>query len=488
LRRSALSLAVCTIIFLSFLSLAFLPLAPSVRAESLGTWNSTTSYPVSGGNTGITGSSCAISGDYIYCVGGADYPGNPAPIDSTYYAPISSSGIGSWTATTVYPTNIYLSSCVISGGYITCVGGLTAIGTVGSAVYYAQVTSSGIGSWSSTTAYPTGLEESSCVVSGGYIICVGGLSGIGVNTNAVYYATLSSGVVGTWTSTTVYPTVYTGYPGIAGESCVVSGSYIVCIGGRFDATESNYITNNTYYNTIASGALGTWTSTAAYPLTLGEQGIADSTCSINSGYIYCVGGYGTGTDVNYGAVSSGAVSSWTTTTSYPIAVQTDQCVISGGYIYCVGGETSDAYYSLIGSSTTTSSTTTSTTTSSTSTTNPNAGPPPASVGSNVKILLPNAVPNFSLSGAAGNWIIYFTASASTSSTSWTASAIAQEGYLPSGSWGYLGYYAGTVGAVSGCSPGSSITITVSYLAATNSTSAICPAVGNTLDVDLTLTG
>lgn len=113
---------------------------------------------------------------------------------------------------------------------------------------------------------------------------------------------------------------------------------------------------------------------------------------------------------------------------------------------------------------------------------------PSEVGANVKIFLPHATPNFNLSGNIGNWIIYFTANASISRSSWTDLAVAQEGYLPNGNWGYLGYYEGTVGAVSGCQQGMKITITVSYESSVNSTIAVCPAAGGVLQANLNLTG
>ena len=341
--------------------LVFLPLALPVQAQSIGAWNATTSYPVPTTTpaTGITGNSCAIAGGYMYCVGGALYPPTPAPTDSTYYAPVSSSGIGPWTAATAYPSNVYLPSCVISGGYIYCVGGLTAAGEVGSAVYSAPVSSTGIGSWTSTTAYPTAIEATSCVASGGYITCVGGLVGIGSNTWAAYSATLSSGSVGTWTSTTHYP------GNTEGESCVALLGNIYCIGGQFNPTESDYLNDSVWYATLSSGVIGTWTAYTNYPVDISFAACTDPA----SAYIYCIGGYsGTASSGVYIDTIAGAPGTWSSATTYPIPVETAQCGTSGGYIYCVGGEWSNAYYAQLGSSTTTTSTTTTTTSTTTSST------------------------------------------------------------------------------------------------------------------------
>ena len=130
--------------------------------------------------------------------------------------------------------------------------------------------------------------------------------------------------------------------------------------------QHGFVTGDVYSNTLSSGAVGaTWSSTTIYPFA------ADSgagTCAISGGYMYCVVGFGgSGEAVNYAAVSSGTLGTWTAGPSYPIYLVANQIVISGGYIYGIAGETSSDYYSLIGGTSTTSSST-STSTSTTSTT------------------------------------------------------------------------------------------------------------------------
>ena len=249
MKKSSLSWIICALLILSFFSLV-LPLQ-SVIAEAPGSWSVTTSYPLS-----VTGSSCATDGSYIYCVGGIS-------VNSVYSAPISSSGIGTWTLQTNYPTNAYLPSCAISGGYIYCVGGLTGPSTNTNAVYYAHLTSGSVGAWGSGTNYPTNIEATSCVISGGYITCVAGLtvpSFISTITNAVYYAPVSSSGVGAWSSTTNYPITDNL------DTCSASGGYIICMGGEYDMTHG-FVTNAVYYDTLSAGAVGTtWSSATIYPL------------------------------------------------------------------------------------------------------------------------------------------------------------------------------------------------------------------------------
>jgi hypothetical protein len=86
-----------------------------------------------------------------------------------------------------------LWSCVVSGGYVYCVGGYDISVGVTNHVYYATLSSTGVGVWNSTTSYPTLITYQSCVVSGGHLYCVGGTTGsVDTDTNAVYSANLSS--------------------------------------------------------------------------------------------------------------------------------------------------------------------------------------------------------------------------------------------------------------------------------------------------------
>ena len=144
----------------------------------MGTWT--------GGDfvTLISGQSCSVSSGYIYCVGGFELPEGageftqPVPSQAVYYAATSTSGL-EWAATTNYPTDIGSSSCGVSGGYVYCVGGETSLGTFTNNVYYAAATSSGVGTWDSTSSYNSGqegVELLSCGISAGTMVCVGGLA------------------------------------------------------------------------------------------------------------------------------------------------------------------------------------------------------------------------------------------------------------------------------------------------------------------------
>src|SRR5256712_2754248 len=211
--------------------------APLLPAGGAGSWSSSTSYPLR-----LQSQSCVTSSGYVYCIGGDTHGGLANSTSAVYFAALSSNGVGSWLPSTRYPTNIAGQSCVVDSGFVYCIAGenTTALpgggvqGTINSAVYFAPLSSSGVGSWSSGTSYPLNVISPSCVVGSGFAYCIGGdtathspfggtFTGF---TSAVYFASLSSSGVGSWASTTSYPTV------IYTQSCALDSGYVYCIGGN----------------------------------------------------------------------------------------------------------------------------------------------------------------------------------------------------------------------------------------------------------------
>jgi N-acetylneuraminic acid mutarotase len=244
--------------------------------------------------------------------------------NATYYAPLSSSGVGQWTKTTSFPVGIRDASCVASGSEVYCVGGYTP-SIISAAVYYAPISSSGVGQWAQTISYPFPVWGQSCAASASEIYCVGGIIGPKSNTTAVYSAPLTTTGVGPWTQTTSYPVA------AVQESCVTSGASIYCVGG--------VASKAVYYAPVSSSGVGQWTETTAYPF---SQGPNYASCVVSVGEVYCVGGY-TGPTISnavYRApLSSSGVGQWASAQDYPVGVWGESCVAAGSGIYCVGGET-----------------------------------------------------------------------------------------------------------------------------------------------------
>ena len=325
-RRRIASLIALALLLGTFLG----PLVtPVFAAESLGPWTPTSIFASTPGIAG--GESCAVDYSNVFCVGGNTvFQGTYAsgtPISGVYSAPLSSAGIGTWSATTSYPIAVSLLSCVIDDGYIYCVGGSPGPYYAStSAVYSAPITGGSVGAWTPTTSYPAAVQGESCVTDQGYIFCVGGSTG-----TSAYYASLSAGAVGTWTATTPYPV------GVFGPSCMAEPGYVYCVAGSGAG-------NSVYYATLGSAGVGTWNATTGYPW----MDSFGQTCTASSGYAYCVGGCVTPQpgcftgEVYYAPLSANGVGEWSATTSYPDAYY-DNCWFSSEYIYCITGSGA-AYY------------------------------------------------------------------------------------------------------------------------------------------------
>jgi hypothetical protein len=303
---------------------------PRAHAEALSPWSPTTSYPDS------DTLSCVTSGGYVYCVSISG--------SGVHYAPVSSSGVGAWSATTSYPVSTTnWQSCAGYGGYIYCIAGINE--TEGprptTAVYYAPLSSSGVGQWLQTSDYPTAEMALSCAASDAYIYCVGGYATVGTDqSDNVFYAPLSPSGVGGWTETTDYPIT------VAQESCAASDAYIYCVGG-YTANGPRSV-NATYYAPISSSGVGSWTAGAPYPSLSDSLGYTELSCLTSGSYIYCVGG--DSTSVYYAELpSSGGIGPWAGTASYPVSAESPSCVASASTIACATGSTDGVYYSSVDS-------------------------------------------------------------------------------------------------------------------------------------------
>ena len=256
------------------------------------------SYPIS-----VSSESCVVSGGYMYCVGGAGDAGGD-DVASSYYAQLESEGgLGTWFYTTPYPIPVDSQSCVASSSYIYCVGGNNETdgteGTVApsSSAWYAKLSPSGIGNWSRTTPYPLNSYLPSCFVAESSIFCLGGVDSSDNPLGAAYFATLSGQGIGQWVPTTAYPLPATG------QACASSSGTVYCVGGTTSGGQSAAYTNAVYFAPVAASGIGAWKEGPDYPSSVG------TTCATASGRLYCVGGYDGDTEgedgnVNYASLSS----------------------------------------------------------------------------------------------------------------------------------------------------------------------------------------
>jgi hypothetical protein len=332
LRISRIVIIIVAVVIIGLLAL-FAYSALVAPTSSSSTWVSGPTYPLQVSDTsGVVGQSCVNGTASIYCIGGIDYSGGSR--NNVYSATVSSSGMSAWSSDSAYPETVGLQSCVSSGNYAYCVGGsYDDVGDDLASSYFAPLTGSGAGSWNSTTSYPVAIDSQACVASSGYIYCLGGenetdgTNGTLISTNSAWYAPISSTGIGTWEQTTAYNS------SVSFEACAASSTDIFCVGG-IDINDNGV--SDVYYAPLSSSGIGQWSSTTAYPIQAYGQA-----CVIDSGSIICVGGVPNGTtsssDAVYSApISTSGVGSWHQAANYPVGVET-ACTVASGNLYCTGG-------------------------------------------------------------------------------------------------------------------------------------------------------
>lgn len=291
----------------------------------LGPWNATIPYPGS-----YPPSSCVIASGYIYCVGGN---GN-----STFFAPISEGAIGGWARTTDYPLPVQSEGCVASSDMIYCVGGTTTAQTPDpfgriAAVYYATLSSAGIGAWEQTTPFPHVAPSPRCMTFESQVYCVeASFNGTSFsNAGQTFVASLSQGGVGTW--------VEAAGPASMTAGCSMVGGYVYCYGGG-DCPPSGPVGDcfsQSYAAPLSSSGVGVWNSTTQLPTATFDVYVAAES------YIYYLS-----TPIFFAPVSGGTIGHWQPTTNFPDSFSPGACAATGAQIYCVGGNGTASYVTSVG--------------------------------------------------------------------------------------------------------------------------------------------
>ena len=296
----------------------------STSATTTISWSAAENYPIT-----ISTPGCVVANGYIYCVGGsgAEPVGSANYTNRTVFASVSTDVPVGWSGTTPFPlVSAPYVPCVTDNNYIYCIAG-------NGSAYSAPISSNGIGGWTATTNYPTLLFNAQCITAGGYIYCIGGLN---VSNNYgytdIYSAPISGGNIGTWTLTTSYPVNIT-YP-----ACATDGSYIYCAGG---STGNGGMTLGNVYSAqiVSGGKLGTWSADTYLP-----SATYKAYCDMYNGNLFCLdeesGAYYEATP------SSGVFNSpWTQIGTYPtVSSSFTPCSIIGGTVSCIGGFNSPPPY------------------------------------------------------------------------------------------------------------------------------------------------
>jgi hypothetical protein len=305
-----------------------------------GPWMNTTPYPI-----GIGYDQVKTSGNYIYVFGAGAasgaYPNHETNV--SFYAPITSKGIGNWIVTTNTPTGAIVQTvCTAYDSKAYCAGDPHS--------YFANLSSSGIGQWIETTPLTVG-DGTQCFNYRDYMCCVGGFAPSA--TSATYCAYLSGNGIGRWTPSTPYPEA------ITKQRMAIYNDTLYSIGGITDGTYGQI--NDSFYAPLTPNGIGNWTRMIDFPIQVRSFAL-----TAYEGYLYAVGGIynnydnpdngagsylaalDKGINVFYAPIRSDGIGKWIASVhAYPYAaVYHLGCAQNDGSYYCVGGmgPTVDAFF------------------------------------------------------------------------------------------------------------------------------------------------
>jgi len=273
--------------------------APITGPGTLGAWTTQPAYPISFGEEGFV-----AVGNCLFSVAGYNCS---AAVSSCYASTASGGTLSAWTTVTAYPVAAFTNHMVEDAGFVFSFSGY---GSSANAVYRAMASGCSLSAWTSLTALPVARDFSAFVKAQGYVYYLGGDPTGGFQPSvACYYATISSGTIGAWTTTTALPS-----PGRFGHELVTDGSYVYVIGGG-----NNTSPTSTIYaaQILGGGALGSWATTTALPAVRWFLG-----ATVVNGYLYVTAGgdaAGATSTVFSATIGGGVVGSFTTLAPMPIA-------------------------------------------------------------------------------------------------------------------------------------------------------------------------
>lgn len=271
-----------------------------------------------------SGAGSVVVNGYVYMLGGVD--GSGTTTTTVQYAQLNSDGTTkAWTTTTVLPAISSYVGAVTNNGYI-------YVARNGSRdIFYTRPNADGtITSWTTlTNAFP----NTATTLFQDFNVANGFMYATGSGSRDIYYAKFNAdGTLGTFsTASNIIPAARTL------RSSVISGGYLVIMGGEATAVQTSVYT---FLLNPTTGLPGAATTTTSLPA--GRQ--ASSAFTMN-GYIYYVGGCADGTcttssnTIFYGKLTStGTIASWSTaTTTLGSTLHLTSSVVVNGVVYFISG-------------------------------------------------------------------------------------------------------------------------------------------------------
>jgi hypothetical protein len=260
----------------------------NLTSNGIKAWTTETRYP-----TNIVGESCftaSIENSWanLYCVGGFNGVSTTA---STYYSSLKNGSL-LWNSGNPYPVEDEEMSCAstyVNPWYAFCVGGKNG-NTYTSLVYYTVPGPNGFGTWTATTSYPVPIADASCNIWNSTLYCAAGTTRGGSYSNTVYFAPLTTTGLGRWQLLTSYPEVSTDLScdaisywfdclgGTISSGAPVSNAYALFLG--YNDTTNSTTTSTT--NSISSSITNSTTSSTTYSTTNSSTNSTSTTSAVSS--------------------------------------------------------------------------------------------------------------------------------------------------------------------------------------------------------------
>ncbi len=302
-------------------------------------------------STDRIGASAAVHDGYLYVAGGCTDISCSTVTDNTQFAQLSSSDgtVGTWNNTTdsTMPGQRAFGQLEVAGDTNTTlyyIGGIDSTGDEKNDIYYGTLLSGNVSSWTAASStLPGDRAYSGGTVWDNRIYIVGGIDDSAAVSSVVYVSPkMSSGgnMSGTWSSSTAFNVARQG-PAV---TAYANNLYLF---GGFDG--SNYLSDSQFASLgYKTGTISQSGSTVTGSGTTFASTMVGSTIQYPDGSKATVTAFGSTTSitvdvsktVNSGTIytiQDGSVGSWSYSNSLPGPIRDADAVSANGYIYLVGG-------------------------------------------------------------------------------------------------------------------------------------------------------
>jgi N-acetylneuraminic acid mutarotase len=297
---------------------------------AISSWGATSSLPYN-----LYQSAVATNQDMFYLIGGRN---DTSTHNEVYYSKRSVDGsLTSWIQTTSLPfpraghvavTDKANSRAYVLGGFYGAIPQST--------VYYANLTSSGVGNWTETLRLPISLHKHSGVIYGNRTYVIGGEDGTYQAVSTVYSCEIATnGSINSWRNESSIPSARKSH---SAAICVVDGTPYIYVTGGIDS--NGMVTNTVYYTNIntVNGTLNQWSES---PATLLES-VYSHGSMVEGNRLYLIGGRSASTitskKVALTKISAGGnIDGWSNTTSLSNAPAEVSSWSYDGVLYATGG-------------------------------------------------------------------------------------------------------------------------------------------------------